>query len=265
MYAQNRIETVQLPRAHMFCDKKNGGDVWMRQQGNLVAGCTKCITDYFLVPNHHIESMMVGSCYKIDQYKTWVDAIKSSSEGTVQPLACSVFTNGKGMKTAYFGGVGNDQWDNAPKASLYNPRGFVCTTASAVQDHTVDGDFVKGYRQLQLFKTIVARFVMCHTSTVDGAGMTCTKRTRIGKCHNYNIRNAAFDNNAAHLAAEAPQVQNTTAGLVTIKESQAQWDKRALEIASQKLSGGPKTDVVPELGVHICQGNFMERMLAVHQ
>lgn len=261
MYSQNRIESVMLPRAHMFCDKEKGGDIWMRKQGALVAGCTKCITDYFLVPNHHIESMMVGSCYKIDQYKAWVDAINSASLGKAKPLACSVFTNNVGMQTSYFGGVANDQWNNAPKSSQFNPRGFVCTTASEVEDHTVDGDFNEGYRQLQLFKTIVARFVMCHTGTVDGTGMSCTKRTLIGKCHNFNMRNAAFDQNAAHLAVKTGDVNSTVAA-----ESQPEWDARALAAARQSLVEGLQNgEAVPTIGLHVCQGNFLERMLAVHQ
>jgi hypothetical protein len=272
MYTENRIDSVDNPRAHRFCN--SGSEIWMRSGGTLVAGCTECESDdYFLVPNHHIESKMVGSCFAIDEYENWVNAVTASSDGATVPLACSVFTNGKGMKTNYFGGSDDDVWDSAPSASPYNPRAFVCSTASTVNDRAVDGEYDKGFREMRVFKTTVARFVMCHTSSHDGAWMGCVKKTRVGKCHVFKMRNAAFDDTAMYLKLNSNQsyITNSTTGeeILSPEESEkrtAEWDKKAeahgMAQMAQDLNNIVTTGVV---GLGVCEQQWTERLLAVHQ
>ena len=252
LYSKNRITTVGQPRAHLYCDNRNGGNIWMRSGGQLVAGCTKCVNDdYFLVPNHHVESMMVGTCFSIDQYQPWTAAVLKSQGGEQRAMKCSVFTNGKGMRTKYFGNADTDKWDSAPKSSPYNPRAFLCSSAAKFSDHTVSGALKDKFREMRVFSAVVAKFVMCFSHNVQAGGMKCVKKTRIGKCSSFNIRNAAFDSNAFHLKSGTNGTQ-TSAG----------WDKAALKLGAQKLLEGSSST---QLGMHACDGAWRERILAVHQ
>jgi len=271
MYTQNRITSVDAPRAHMYCSEQS--QIWMKSNGVLVAGCTKCESDdYFLVPNHHVESLMVGSCFKVDQYVAWVEAVTAAQEGSMAPLKCSIFTNDKGMKTQYFGDSASDVWDSAPKGSPFTPRAFVCTTANTVKDHAVDGDFAQGFRQMSVFSTTVARFVMCHTDRHDGAGMTCVKKTRVGMCNVFKLRNAAFDDQAMYLKTNETAGDNTTYNAtanLTQEEQTAQrrtWDKNALQHGTAILAK-PVNPVVSTgtVGLATCEQAWTERLLAVHQ
>jgi len=258
LYAKNRVTTSEQPRAHQFCDAEEGGDVWFQSGGTLVAGCNNCLNqDYFLVPNHHVENMMVGSCFKIDQYDAWVEASQVALTGYTAPLSCSVFTNGKGMRSQYFGGQNTDEWDSAPKASPFNPRAFLCTTAGSVHDHTVEGLLSKGYREMRVFATTVARFVMCYTNTADGVAMKCVKKTRIGKCNSFYVRNAAFDQGAFHLGS--PPVNQTG---IDWDAATKKWDKEALTMAVTRLM---QPENSPSIGFRACDESWNERILAVHQ
>lgn len=200
--------------------------------------------------------MMVGTCFKISQYQGWVDAVQKAMQGETAPLECSVFTNDKGMRTQYFGNAEKDQWDSAPKDSSYNPRAFLCTSAGKVHDNTVNGMLEKGYREMKVFSTIVARFVMCHSDSADGAGMKCVKKTRIGTCESFYVRNAAFDQAAFHLPS--PAVNQT--GIDWEAETRT-WDDKALNLAATKLMEGGSAAI----GMHACDQSWHERILAVHQ
>lgn len=258
LYNKNRVTSDAQPRAHKFCDSNEGGDVWVQEEGRLIAGCNNCLNEnYFLVPNHHVENMMVGSCFKIDQYAGWATAAQAALAAQTAPLECSVFTNDKGMQSSYFGGVDTDAWDSAPKESAYSPRAFLCTTANTVNDKTVNGLLSEGYRQMRVFSTTVARFVMCYTHTTEGTEMKCVKKTRIGNCKAFYIRNAAFDQGAFHLPS--PSVNQT--GL-DWDASTAEWDNQALELATNKLA---EEGAATSIGYHACDENWMERLLAVHQ
>ena len=220
----------------------------MQSAGKLVPGCTKCMSnDYFLVPNHHMESQMVGTCFQINQYQPWNSAVAKSQGGTQAPMKCSVFTNGKGMKTKYFGNSETDKWDSAPKASPFNPRGFLCTSSSNVMDHTVSGKFAEKFREMRVFKATVAKFVMCYSYNAQAGGLRCVKKTRMGACNSFNIRNAAFDSGAFHIKS----------GNMT----QAKWDTKALVKGSESLANEVATS---QLGRHQCNGPWRERILAVH-
>jgi len=259
LYTKNRITTSDQPRAHMFCDAANGGQVWIQSAGKLVAGCSSCVNDnYFMVPSHHVENMMVGSCFKIDQYEAWVKAVTSATTGAQFSLQCSIFTTERGMTSKYFGGKTKDEWDSAPRETPYHPRGFLCVTANKVHDNTVNGLLSKGYRQMRVFATTVARFVMCHTDEPEGGDMKCVKKTRVGKCKSFYVRNAAFDQASYHLPSPAANQTGLDWDSAT-----STWDDSALNLAATKLMEAADDSAV--IGLHECDEGWTERMLATHQ
>lgn len=255
LYSKNHIATAKVPRAHLFC--KNGEELWIRRGPTLVPACGECkSSDYFLVPNQHIKNQMVGSCFSIARYRTWMKALVAAKSGLSSPLTCSVFTNGKGMTSQYFGNQPKDKFFYAPKKSPYNPRAFICTTTSSVSDHTVSGDLQHGYREMRVFATSVARFVMCHTASPDATHLECVKKKRLGSCKSYFMRNAAFDANAVHI----PSPSSNSTGL-DWNQAARDWDKKALIIGVHKLMKGAKSGA---LGFNDCNQDWNERILAVH-
>jgi hypothetical protein len=255
LYAKNRVKTANVPRAHRFCKKNQ--QIWIRDGAKMVPACAQCKNDnYFLVPNQHVKNMMVGACFSIAQYKLWVKSVQSAVSGSTSPLKCSTFTNGRGMQSTFFGAKKKDSWNSAPKTTPFNPRGFVCTTASSMTDHTVSGLLKKGYREIRIFASTIARFVMCYTHSEDASSLRCVKKKRIGACKSYNIRNAAFDEKAFHL--KSPSTNAT--GVDWEKETKT-WDKKALKLGTYKLSGEQKLGAI---GFHECDEDWSERMIALH-
>merc|ERR1711904_430231 len=88
---------------------------------------------------------IVRTCFRIDQYPAWIKAAQAAVDGGSASLKCSSFTNNAGMQSKYFGQAKKDAWNSAPKTSAYNPRGFVCTSASPLSDHSVEGLLSKGF------------------------------------------------------------------------------------------------------------------------
>jgi len=254
LYVKNRVSTTELPRAHLFCKKDH--DVWMRDGKQLVPACSQCESEeYFLVPNQHIKNMLVGTCFRIDQYPAWIKAAQAAVDGGSASLKCSSFTNNAGMQSKYFGQAKKDAWNSAPKTSAYNPRGFVCTSASPLSDHSVEGLLSKGFREMQLFVTTIARFVMCYTDSEDAASLRCVKKKHIGKCKSFSLRNAAFDQNALHL--KSPGINATD---VDWKKETKAWDAKALKLGKLKLMDSKAGTI----GLQECSEDWAERMLALH-
>lgn len=256
LYARNRISASVTPRQHLFCKDK----LWLSSAGGQrVAQCGQCENNYFLVPSQHVESKMVGTCFSISRYSQWNKAIANAKEGQDQsPIHCSIFTNGKGMQTPYFGGKKVDAWDSDPTTSPYHPRAFVCTSGSGIVDHYVDGSLEKGYRQMRVFKVYMARFVTCHTPTEDGGAMRCTKQKRIGKCTSFFMRNAAFDSRAAHVPS--PNAANVT----NWEQATSDWDKTALKLGSGFLEPlGNDEPQQEQLGLAPCDSAWQERLVSL--
>lgn len=255
LYAKNRISGRNLPRAHRFC--KDGEDLWTRSGNKMVAACGQCKNDnYFLVPNQHAKNKMMGTCFNINQYRRWVLAVQAAMEGRTAPLKCSIFTSGKGMRSKYFGNQYKDAWDSSPKKSPFRPRGFVCTTTSSLTDHTVTGKLSKGFRAMRVFRTTLARFVMCYTDKPDGTSLRCVKKKRVGKCRGFFMRNAGFDGKAAQVASP---LANSTG--IDWRAATRTWDKKALKEGMRKIKGSAGEG---SLGFNKCSQDWNERLLAVH-
>jgi hypothetical protein len=257
LYRKNRVGSLESPRAHRFC--KNGKDLWMHDGKQMVAACSECKSEnYFLVPNQHVKNMLVGTCFRIDQYPAWIKAVQAALDGSAAALQCSSFVNSAGMKSKYFGGAQKAQWDSSPRKGGYQPRGFVCTSSSSVQDHSVQGLLKKGFRRMQLFSTSVARFVMCYTNSQDATSLRCVKKKRIGRCKTFSMRNAAFDETAYHL--RSPSTNSTG---VNWKKETTKWDAKALKLGKAKLMGDDSDDN-DSIGLQDCSEDWNERMLSLH-
>jgi len=255
LYARNRVTTVHAPRAHRFC--KTGKDVWIKDGQQLVAACAQCKDDnYFLVPNQHVKNMLVGSCFRIDQFPAWIKAVKAAVEGGSAPLKCSAFMNGPAMQSHFFGEKKKDSWNSAPKTSPYKPRGFVCTTSRSISDYSVTGLLSKGYREMKMFATTAAHFVMCYTDKPDAASLRCVKKKRIGNCKAFSMRNAAFDQKAFHLVSPAI---NATG--VDWDEETKLWDAKALKVGRTKLDPEEPDKAI---GLQECSEDWSERLLSLH-
>jgi hypothetical protein len=255
LYAKNRISGEKLPRAHRFC--KDGEDMWTGNGKKLVPSCGQCKNDnYFLVPNQHVKNKMMGTCFNINQYRQWVLAVTAAMEGRTVPLKCSIFTTGKGMRSKYFGNQYKDAWDSSPKKSPYRPRGFVCTTTSSLTDHAVTGKLSKGFRSMRVFRTTLARFVMCYTDKPDGTSLRCVKKKRVGKCRGFFMRNAGFDEKAA----QVPSPSTNSTGIDWRAATKA-WDKKALKEGMRKIQASSQEG---SLGFNKCSQDWNERLLAVH-
>jgi hypothetical protein len=201
-----------------------------------------------------MESKMVGSCFALGKYPKWTNAITRAANGQSQPIDCSIFTNGQGMETSYFGGKKEDKWNSDPTRSPYNPRGFVCTSASETIDHNVNGALEKGFREMHVFKTIIARFVSCYTAQEDGGPLQCIKQKRIGSCKAYFMRNSAFDSRAAHVVS--PDSNSTK---VDWNKATAEWDATALKKGKEEVDTGKD----PQLGLSSCTAAWKERLLSI--
>lgn len=261
LYTRNRISDSVTPRQHMYCKEK----MWVAQQDkdrkatHQVPMCGQCKDQYFLVPSQHVESKMVGTCFAIAKYAVWNTAIKNAKEGSAgSPIKCSMFTNGKGMQTPYFGNKEKDQWDSNPTQSPYNPRGFVCTSGSSMMDHYSDGSLQKGFRQMRVFKLNIARFVTCYTASEDGGPLRCTKQKRLGKCTSFFMRNAAFDSRAAHVPSpDEKSVSNW-------EDATKEWDAQALKLGEGFLKPNPNgSDQEEQLGLAECDSAWQERLVAL--
>jgi hypothetical protein len=259
LYTKNHIATSNMPRAHMFC--KDGDEMWIKNGAKLVPVCSACKNDdYFLVPNQHVKNMMVGTCFKIEQYGRWVKAVAAAMSDETAPMSCSIFTNAKGMTSKYFGGKNKDAWHGNPKKSRFNPRGFVCTTTSELKEHSVSGLLQKGYRQLRVFSSTIARFVMCYTDSPDKGSLKCVKKKRMGKCSSFFMRNAAFDSSAFHVPSVTGNRTN-----VDWKAATKAWDRKAVKLGTLKLTKGSQHAMSGKaLGMNPCNHDWNERILAMH-
>jgi len=253
LYTRNRISDSVTPRQHMYCKEK----MWVQQdEKNRVPQCGDCESKYFLVPSQHVESKMVGTCFAISKYGPWNTAIKKAKEdGSSSPIHCSMFTNGKGMQTPYFGNKQKDEWNSDPTKSPFNPRGFVCTSGTSVQDHYSDGSLEKGFRQMRVFKATVARFVTCYTASEDAGPLRCTKQKRLGQCRSFFMRNAAFDSRVAHVPSPK-SVHNW-------EDATKEWDQQALKLGQGFLEPDKKTDQGEQLGLGDCDAAWQERLIAL--
>jgi len=256
LYEKNRVRTDEVPRAHRNCKAEHS--LWVTEKTGQVAVCSECEgEDYFLVPSRHVKNMMLGACFRIDQYQAWVDAVKAVLDQSTVPMQCSIFSNGKGMRNMDNKGKLVDQWDSAPKTSPYNPRGFVCSTASSLTDHTVRGELKEGEREMRIFRTTIARFVMCHTNSEDAAFLRCVKKKQIGGCKQFNVRNVAFDGAAYHLKSVTLTHNGTNA--TDWDNETSSWDTAAYELG---LSYVNQTGW--HLGLEDCSEEWAERLLSVH-
>jgi len=258
LYNRNKIASSITPRAHLFCKEK----LWIQgKDSKRVAQCGSCDGNYFLVPNQHVQSKMVGTCFLIDNYRKWQTAtteVRAGFEDEKRSMDCSVFTNGNGMETPYFGGAAKDKWVKTPKASAYNPRGFVCTHGGDNVQFIAEGDLGKGFRSMRVFRFNIARFVTCHSNQEEGGMLQCTKQKRMGSCKVYFMRNAAFDSRAAHVVTP-PAKGNTTR--TAAAESDA-WDDLAKKTGETKVKGKDPLDGVV-IGLSKCDHTWQERLSAM--
>lgn len=255
LYHRNKIASSATPRAHLFCKEK----IWLQgKDSQEVPTCGSCEDEYFLVPSQHVQSKMVGSCFRIEEYGKWKTAIQRAQGKLDDPssIDCSIFTNGNGMETPYFGGAKQDKWVTTPQESPFNPRGFVCTHTGNQAEFMAEGDFAKNYRSMRVFKFSIARFVSCYSNNEEGGALQCIKQKRFGSCKMHFMRNAAFDSRAAHVSMA---VDNTT----TTAEAQAKWDDLALQTGQEKVNGDEPTDGVVVLGLTECDHTWQERLASL--
>ena len=275
LYNRNKIASSVTPRAHLFCKVHSTTafalcrccvlyqeKLWIQgKDSKQVAKCGSCDENYFLVPSQHVQSKMVGTCFLIDNYRKWQQAttqVRTGFTDEKKSMDCSVFTNGNGMETPYFGGAAKDKWVKTPKASAYNPRGFVCTHAGDNVQFIAEGDLGKGFRSMRVFRFNIARFVTCVTNQEEGGMLHCTKQKRMGSCKVYFMRNAAFDSRAAHVVTP-PAKGNTTR--TAAAESDA-WDDLAKKTGETKIKGKDPLDGVV-IGLSKCDHTWQERLSAM--